>query len=64
MDIDKAALEAGLGGLVIKDRLKSETQAAIDKGVFGSPFFIVDGEPFHGSDRMEQVGKWLATGGW
>ncbi|MCY1251876.1 hypothetical protein D9M72_657430 [compost metagenome] len=25
------------------------------KGVFGSPFVIVDGEPFWGFDRFEQV---------
>ena len=48
----------------IKDRLKSEVDAAIKKGVFGSPFIIVDGEPFWGYDRLEDVGMWLDTGGW
>ena len=33
-------------------------------GVFGSPFVIVDGEPFWGADRLDQVDGWLATGGW
>ena len=33
-------------------------------GSFGSPFFMVDGEPFWGHDRMEEVGRWLETGGW
>jgi len=32
--------------------------------VFGSPFIIVDGEPFWGVDRLEQVERWLKTGGW
>jgi len=32
--------------------------------VFGSPFFFVDGEPFWGSDRLEQLDEWLAGGGW
>jgi len=32
--------------------------------VFGSPFIVVDGEPFWGVDRLEQIEKWLATGGW
>jgi 2-hydroxychromene-2-carboxylate isomerase len=32
--------------------------------VFGSPFIFVDGEPFWGADRFDQVGRWLATGGW
>jgi 2-hydroxychromene-2-carboxylate isomerase len=31
--------------------------------VFGSPFVIVDGEPFWGLDRFEQIDRWLARGG-
>ena len=49
---------------VMKERLKTETEAAIQRGVFGSPYMIVDGEPFWGADRVEHVDKWLATGGW
>jgi 2-hydroxychromene-2-carboxylate isomerase len=33
-------------------------------GVFGSPFFIVDGEPFFGVEKLSVVEDWLATGGW
>ncbi len=29
------------------------------KGVFGSPYIIVDGEPFWGVDRFEQIERWL-----
>jgi len=47
----------------MKARLKQECDAAIEKGVFGSPFIIVDGEPFWGSDRLAQVEQWLETGG-
>ena len=48
-----------------KERLRAATAEAIErKGVFGSPFFIVDGEPFWGCDRLEQVDCWLSTGGW
>jgi 2-hydroxychromene-2-carboxylate isomerase len=47
----------------VKEKLKVEVDAAIAKGVFGSPFVIVDGEPFWGTDRFDQVDKWLATGG-
>ena len=46
------------------DITDAEVDAAIERGVFGSPYIIVDGEPFWGSDRLEQVEKWLATGGW
>ncbi len=61
---DGGALAAALTDGAVKDRLKSETQAAIDRGVFGSPFIFVDDEPFWGADRLEQIDKWLQTGGW
>ena len=61
---DGAELADALTDPAIKERLKAETQAAIDRGVFGSPFTIVDGEPFWGADRLEQVDKWLGCGGW
>jgi 2-hydroxychromene-2-carboxylate isomerase len=48
----------------IKDRLKEQTQAAIERGVFGSPFIFVDDEPFWGADRLPHVEAWLARGGW
>ena len=32
---------------------------ALAKGVFGSPYIIVDGEPFWGFDRFEQIDRWL-----
>lgn len=43
----------------IKDRTKAEVDAALAKGVFGSPFVIVDGEPFWGLDRFDQIDRWL-----
>jgi 2-hydroxychromene-2-carboxylate isomerase len=49
---------------VMKEKLKTETEAAIQRGVCGSPFMIVDGEPFWGFDRLDQVDRWLQTGGW
>jgi 2-hydroxychromene-2-carboxylate isomerase len=45
---------------VWKDRLRQENEAAIAAGVFGAPFFIVDGEPFWGNDRKQQLERWLA----
>ena len=43
-------------------------RAAVDRslalGVFGSPLFIVDGEPFFGLEKMELLEEWLAAGGW
>ena len=48
----------------IKDLLRMEVEAAVGKGVFGSPTIIVDGEPFWGCDRLDDVAVWLETGGW
>lgn len=45
---------------VWKDRLRAENEAAIAAGVFGAPFFIVDGEPFWGNDRKHQIDRWLS----
>ena len=60
---DRAALAEALSGQPLKDRLKAECAAALEKGVFGSPHFIVDGEPFFGADRLPQVERWLENGG-
>jgi 2-hydroxychromene-2-carboxylate isomerase len=62
--LDAQALESGLQDQEVKDRLRQETDAAMARGIFGSPFFIVDGEPFWGHDRMPHVERWLETGGW
>lgn len=55
---------AANNGQAVKDLLRQEVDAAIARGVFGSPFVVVDGEPFWGADRLDQVDGWLATGGW
>ena len=39
-----------------------ENEAAIARGVFGAPFFFVDGEPFWGNDRRPQIERWLEKG--
>ena len=43
-------------------RLKAANDAAIACGVFGAPFFMIDGEPFWGNDRRPQIERWLAKG--
>jgi 2-hydroxychromene-2-carboxylate isomerase len=64
LGIKRAALLAAVADPAIKERLKQATEAAIERGVFGSPFVFVDGEPFWGADRLDQVERWLAAGGW
>jgi len=62
--LDRDALQAGLQDPEVKARLRDETDTAIERGVFGAPFFIVDGEAFWGHDRLPHVEHWLKTGGW
>ncbi len=62
--LDRQKVLDAVADPVMKERLKTETEAAIQRGVFGSPYMLVDGEPFWGADRVEHVDRWLATGGW
>ena len=64
LGVDRAALEAALADPAVKERAKQEVDAAVGRGVFGSPFFIVDGEPFWGCDRIPMLEAWILRGGW
>jgi 2-hydroxychromene-2-carboxylate isomerase len=54
----------GIGDPAVKERLKAETDGAIARNIFGSPFFVVDGEMFWGNDRIPDLKDWLKSGGW
>jgi 2-hydroxychromene-2-carboxylate isomerase len=62
--VDQASARAAVDDPAIKDALRRENELAIAAGVFGSPYVVVDGEPFWGVDHLDQVDRWLATGGW
>jgi len=62
--IDADALRAGMNDQATKDRTKAEVDAALAAGVFGSPYMAIDGEPFWGMDRFDQMEQWLAKGAW
>jgi 2-hydroxychromene-2-carboxylate isomerase len=64
LGIDGDALATALEDPTLKDRTKREVEAAMTRGVFGSPFFVIDGEPFWGVDRMPMAEQWVRTGGW
>jgi len=49
---DMNAAREGIQSAETKDRLVVENEEAIRRSVFGSPFFIMEGEPFWGSDRI------------
>ena len=57
--------EAALADNRVKQLVRDATDSAIANKVFGSPFFVVEeGESFWGHDRLNQVEKWLESGGW
>jgi 2-hydroxychromene-2-carboxylate isomerase len=44
--------------------LRAAVEASLARGVFGSPFVIVDSEPFWGVETFRLLEDWLASGGW
>lgn len=61
LGLDRDEVLQALNDPAVKERLKTEVDAAIERGVFGSPYVVIDGEPFWGADRLEQVDRWLAA---
>lgn len=64
LGIDKDALAQALNDAAVKERARNEVDAAIERGVFGSPYIVIDGEPFWGADRLDQMERWLEKGRW
>ncbi|MEW6706004.1 MAG: 2-hydroxychromene-2-carboxylate isomerase [Pseudomonadota bacterium] len=60
--LEPAQAEAAWSDPRWKDHLKQVNEAAIAAGVFGAPFFVIDGEPFWGNDRRAQMERWLSQG--
>jgi len=64
LGLEKETLSQALNDAAVKERARSEVDAAIERGVFGSPYLVVDGEPFWGADRLEQAERWMEKGRW
>ena len=62
--VDETELLAGVESETARNDLREAVSVSLERGVFGAPFFIVDGESFWGSDRLEMLDQWLSTGGW
>ena len=62
LGLDREEVSNAFSDLATKARLKAEIDLAEARGVFGSPFFIVEGEGFWGPDRLPQLERWLETG--
>jgi len=61
---DPERVLAGMTDPALKARVKALGEEAVARGVFGSPYFVVDGEPFWGFDRMAMMEDWIVRGGW
>lgn len=59
---DAGAAATAWNDPVWKNRLRLANEQAVAAGVFGAPFFIVDGEPFWGNDRKPQIERVLTSG--
>jgi 2-hydroxychromene-2-carboxylate isomerase len=61
--LDRAEAALAINDQRVKDQLRAGTAEAQALGVFGSPYVIVDGEPFWGWDRFPMIETWLQNGG-
>lgn len=62
LGVERDTLQAALNNPGLKERLRSEVDEALRQGVFGSPYLVIDGEPFFGADRLPQIEHWLDNG--
>ncbi len=64
LGIDAPAMLRDIDADHAKNALKQQVDAAIQAGVFGVPYFVVDGEPIWGVDRMWMVEHWATRHAW
>ncbi len=57
--LDWDACTAALEDPALRARVEANTQALADLGMWGVPVFVLDGEPFWGQDRIEDVDRAL-----
>jgi 2-hydroxychromene-2-carboxylate isomerase len=62
--LDERHILARIAEPEIKETLKSWTEAAVKRGVFGAPTFFVGDEMFFGQDRLDFVEDALAGRLW
>lgn len=59
--LDSSAMQQAITDDAIKKQLIKATTAAVDRGVFGAPTMIVNGEFHFGQDRLDWVERSLAA---
>lgn len=58
---DAAHFMDAIQNQAIKDKLKANTEEAVERGAFGAPTYFVDGEMHFGQDRLNFVEEALAA---
>ncbi len=64
LGIDAAELTREIDTERGKELLRRQVDDAIGAGVFGVPYYVVDGEPIWGVDRMWMVEHWATRHAW
>ena len=59
--IDPADFLDRIGRQEVKDKLRTNTENAVERGVFGAPTFFVDDEMFFGQDRLDMIEESLRS---
>jgi 2-hydroxychromene-2-carboxylate isomerase len=59
--VDVAGFDERVAGDEVKQRLRTETDAALEAGVTGVPTVAVDGQLFWGDDRLEDAAAALSS---
>ncbi len=62
LGLDAAAVRERANAAENKEALKGQTARAVQRGLFGAPSFVVEGELFWGDDRLEEAVAWAAQG--
>ena len=64
LGFDRDQARAAINSDAIKELARKITSRAIERGIFGSPFFVVEEEAFWGNDRVDDLILWCQKGGW
>ncbi len=64
LGLSRAQVADGANDPEIKATARDFSDEAIRRGIFGSPYFVVDGEPFWGWDRLPMLEQWIKQRGW
>ncbi len=61
VDLEPGPLLRDAASPAIRDIYEKNTMEAIERSVFGSPTYFVDGDMFYGQDRLEMIERALET---